>query len=669
MSHKALINLKGIGPRRAEMFGKLGLTSIEELLRFAPREYKDYSSCQTVQNCEHGQDTVLNLTIDGQPKLFRLRRGFDILSAPAHDESGSLRMVWYNQSYRQKQIQAGMQCYACGRIDTSKGKKIVNPAVFQTLPGILPVYPLVHGLHQGMIRDAVKQALQSVDSEIDETLPKLLLDRYELPGLPQALRDLHFPAGETALQNARRRLSFEDMLTFRLMIGMLKKSRADSKGIAFASNNIESFITKLPFAPTGAQMRVMKEIASDMQAARPMNRLIQGDVGSGKTALALYAMDTAVKGGYQAVLLAPTDILARQHFSAVQAMFGSQAVLLRGAMKKSERDAVYDEIAGGKARAIVGTHALLQEGLHFASLGLVVADEQHRFGVSQRAKLGNAGTPDMLIMSATPIPRTLSLLLYGDLDISVLDELPPGRKPVETHVVPDRKREAMYAFLCKEIEKGRQAYIVCPMIESSEEYSDVPSVQELYNELKKKLPVRIALLHGQQKNDEKQETLARFRDRELDVLVSTTVIEVGIDVPNATVMIIEGADHFGLAQLHQLRGRVGRGAEASYCFLLNSGNSETARERLSILSQTQDGFEIAKKDLAMRGPGELLGKKQHGSSQFAALALAADMDILQSAQEAADAIMTDAELSRACAPVIHKAEEFILQSKKQISMN
>lgn len=668
MSNEALTNLKGIGPRRAELFAKLGLASFSDLLRFVPREYQDYSICSSAADCVHSQEAALYLTLDGEAKLFRLRKNFDILSVSAHDESGSIKLVWYNQSYRQKQLSKGMVCYACGRVDTAKGKKLVNPSLYETLPGILPVYPLVKGLNQRTVREAVTRVLEKTLDGIVETLPEILLDRYGLCSARRALHDIHFPADMAALKNAKKRLSFEDMLTFRLMIGMLKKSRNESRGIAFVCNDTEKFIQRLPFKPTGAQKRVMGEISKDMQSERPMNRLIQGDVGSGKTALALFAMDTAIKSGYQAVLLAPTEILARQHFDAVVKTLDVPAVLLRGAMKKNEKEGAYEAIASGKAKAIVGTHALLQEGLSFSALGLVVADEQHRFGVAQRAKLGGEGTPDMLIMSATPIPRTLSLLMYGDLDVSVLDELPPGRKPVETHYVPEKKRAAMYDFICGQIKNGRQAYAVCPVIESPEDNEDRTSAEGLFRELKK-LDARVALLHGQMKNDEKQDTIKRFREGAIDLLVSTTVIEVGIDVPNATVMVIEGADRFGLAQLHQLRGRVGRGAERSYCFLLNSSDSETACERLSIMTQTQDGFEIAQKDLSMRGPGELLGKRQHGASQFTAMALAADMTVLESAREAADDIMHDAELSRSCSAIIERAMEFIRQSKKQISMN
>lgn len=664
-----LTSIKGIGPRRAELLGKLGLASLYDLLYFAPRDYKDYSCCARVADCAHGQDAALHVHIEGEPKLARVRQGLSIVSATGIDDTGKISLVWYNQPYRKQQLHKDMALYACGRVDLSRGRKLMNPMLSDTLPGILPVYPLIQGVKQSMLREAVRNGLAGFQECIEETLPESMRVKYGVAGRAYALQNLHFPSDREALDAARRRLSFEDMLTFRLMIAALKKRRVQNGGIAFAPANADAFCARFPFALTAAQKRILGEIAGDMREEKPMNRLIQGDVGSGKTVLALYAMQTAVENGYQAILMAPTEILAAQHFQAVSRIFGENAYLLRGGMKKRERDAALAAVASGQARAIVGTHALLQEGVTFFKPGVVIADEQHRFGVRQRALLGNCGTPDVLIMSATPIPRTLALLLYGDLDVSVLDVLPPGRKPVKTSLVPPSKREAMYDFLQAQVDKGRQAYAVCPLVEPSEALEDVLSAKELYAWLKKRLKARVGLLHGQMKNEEKESVSAAFRDGKIDVLVSTTVIEVGVDVSNAVVMVIENADRFGLAQLHQLRGRVGRGAEASYCFLLSANMSDAARERLDMLVKSNDGFAIAQKDLAMRGPGELLGKRQHGLSAFSALALAGDMDVLNAAESAADDIAADAQLAKQCAAVLTRAKAAVADAEKQIAFN
>lgn len=664
-----LTSIKGIGPRRAELLGKLGLASFYDLLCFAPRDYKDYSRCESVCDCAHGQDVAICVHIDGEPKLARVRKGLSVVSAQAADDTGTLQLVWYNQPYRKQQLHKDMTLYACGRVDLTRGRKIINPVLSLALPGILPVYPLVQGVRQSMLRDAVRNGLAAFGEQIEETLPAALRQKYDVAERAYALRNLHFPSDMQALQKAKRRLAFEDMLTFRLMIDSLKRRRVQNGGVAFLPADAEAFGARFPFSFTAAQKRILGEIAADMRADRPMNRLIQGDVGSGKTVLALYAMATAVENGYQAVLMAPTEILAVQHFCAVSRLFGDSACLLRGGMKKQEREEALAAIASGRARAIVGTHALLQSGVVFDKPGVVIADEQHRFGVRQRALLGNCGTPDVLIMSATPIPRTLALLLYGDLDVSVLDALPPGRTPVKTSLVPQEKREAMYDFLQAQVDAGRQAYVVCPLVEPSETLEDVCSAKELYMWLKKRLRARVSLLHGQMKNEEKEAASAAFRDGGIDVLVSTTVIEVGVDVPNATIMIIENADRFGLAQLHQLRGRVGRGTAVSYCFLLAKNLSDAARERLETLIKSNDGFAIAQKDLAMRGPGELLGKRQHGLSAFSALALANDMQVLKAAENAAMDIQTDDALRAQCGAVIERALLAVEEAEKQIAFN
>ena len=459
------------------------------------------------------------------------------------------------------------------------------------------------------------------------------------------------------------------MLLFSLMLSMLRRERLARPGPVLRTEGVlPRFLKLLPFAPTGAQMRAMREISREMSNGRQMNRLLQGDVGSGKTAVALFAMYAAAESGFQSVLMAPTEILAQQHFAAAQSIFGARACLLLGGMKKKERDAAYAAIRSGEALAVIGTHALLPEGVSFHNLGAVIADEQHRFGVRQRAAIGAKGeSPHTLIMSATPIPRTLSLILYGDLDVSVLDELPPGRKPVTTRCVPKAKRKAMYAFVERQVHAGRQAYVVCPLVEQSESLEGVMSVNELFAELEKTLHVRVGLLHGKMAAAKKEETARAFRAGEIDVLVSTTVIEVGVDVKNATVMVIENADRFGLAQLHQLRGRVGRGSEESFCFLLSEAGSEAAHERLMTLTETNDGFAIAEKDLMMRGPGEFLGQRQHGLSELAAAKLAGDMTALNNARAAADALV--AENSAEGAPLLARARTLLASRGGEIAPN
>lgn len=668
MRDEPLTILKGIGPRRAESFGKLGLVSLGDLLRLFPRRYQDFSAASSPSACAQGEEAAFCLTLSAEPKLARIRRALSILSVNAVDEHGkTCRLVWYNQPYRGDGLQAGQRVIACGRVDLLHGFKLINPVLYSELPGILPVYPLTAGLPQRVIREAVRGALALCLAETEETLPADLRARYDLSALPYAIKNLHFPEDHTALQAARKRLAFEDMLIFSLMTDELRAAGRSRCGYAFTPADAESFCQSIPFALTGAQRRAMSEIAEDMRAPYAMNRLLQGDVGSGKTIVALYAMATAVQNGKQAVLMAPTEILAVQHAEALKAMFGERTCLLRGGMKKAEREAAYAAIASGEAAAVVGTHALLQPGLVFHDLGLVVADEQHRFGVRQRAALCAREArcvPDMLIMSATPIPRTLSLMIYGDLELSVLDELPPGRMPVQTRYVPQQKREEMMAFILAQVRAGRQAYIVCPLVEASEAADDLLSARALFMRLKAELPVRTGLLHGQMKAAEKERVMAAFHAREIDILVATVVIEVGVDVPNATVMVVENAERFGLAQLHQLRGRVGRGAGlTAYCFLLSQSDAPAARERLSILTKTQDGFLIAQKDLEMRGPGEFLGSRQHGVgvAGFAAIQFAAGMDVLGAAREAAALLRKDAALRERCCALYACVQERIAQ--------
>ncbi len=665
--------LKGIGPRRAETLGKLGLFSLGALLRFAPRDYRDYRRALPAAEAGHGQDAAFALTILAEPKLARIRGGLSILSAQAADESGKLTLTWYNQPFRKDGLTSGQKIIACGRVDQTRGAKLVNPTIFPALPGILPLYPLTRGVSQKQLRDLARAALSACLPGLVDPLPEPIRAAYGLEPLGEALESLHFPGNMEALARARQRLAFEDMLIFRLMLGLSGQERRAAPARAIDAR-IEAFLPLLPFAPTGAQLCAMADIRADMAAGRAMNRLIQGDVGSGKTAVAFFAMHAAMEAGRQAALMVPTEILARQHYEKLCALFGPGRVrLLLGGMKKSEREEAWEALSTGRAALAVGTHALLRQEGGFHDLALVVTDEQHRFGVSQRAAIQAKGREGVhvLVMSATPIPRTLALLLYGDLDVSRIGELPPGRKPIKTSLVPPSRRRAMYDFLAAQIREGYQAYVVCPLVEESEELPGVPGASEHYAKLKKSFPgLRIGLLHGQMPAREKEAVAAAFRDGAIDILVSTTVIEVGVDVPNACVMAIEHADRFGLAQLHQLRGRVGRGSAKSYCFLISAAAGDSAAtERLRMLVSSQDGFAIAEADLALRGPGEFLGKRQHGLSEFVAASLAMDMGVLQQAQEAADRLLTDPGWAAPAQPLLTNARERLAAMEREIAPN
>lgn len=637
-----LTSVKGIGPKRAELFEQLGVRSARELLYRLPRDYLDYSALTPVASLADGKYAAARVRISSAPRYFR-KGGLTVISASAQDETGSVTLKWFNQPYRSMQVKAGEVVCVCGRVLRKKGVTLLNPMVTSVLPGILPVYATVKGLNQRTWRDSQMAALDAVWDRIDETLPPKIIEQYGLAPLALALRHAHFPFSREALELARKRLDFENALLYFLAVEEQKAERSRQNGFAFDTGGVlEKYGAKLGYELTNAQKRVIGEIAADMERPVPMNRLLQGDVGSGKTAVALYALCVASANGKQGALLAPTEILAEQHYETLRSIFGSSAALLTGSMKKSERDAVLQRIYDGTALCVTGTHALLSGDVKFYDLGCVVTDEQHRFGVRQRAAMQEKGArPDMLVMSATPIPRTLALILYGDLDISVIDELPPGRKPIKTSLIPPHKREDMYVYLAKQAaEEGLQSYVVCPLIEESENI-DCPSVCALFSELKKALPkTRLGMLHGQMKDAEKERVMRAFRVGEIDILVTTTVIEVGVHVENACFMVVEGAERFGLSQLHQLRGRVGRSAKQAYCFLLTSEGNGEANERIQALTSTCDGFEIARQDLLLRGPGDFIGVRQHGEAGLMMLGGVLDVQTLEQAGKAAREIVS-----------------------------
>lgn len=640
MLESPLIHMKGIGTKRAEQFAALGVVTARDLLYRLPRDYLDYSKATPVSELVNGQNAAVHVRINGGTRFFRTG-GITILSAVAQDETGAVTLKWFNQPYRSGQVRAGDIVYACGHVIRKNGVSLINPSIHPALPGILPVYSTNKILNQRAWRAAMLAALEQVWDGIGETLPKSIQERYGLVSLSLALRHAHFPVSREALALARKRLDFENALMYFVQLEMQKAERIRQNGFAFDTSGVlGKYAAKLPFALTEAQRRVIAEIASDMQKPVPMNRLLQGDVGSGKTAVAIYALCVTAANGKQGALLAPTEILAEQHYRSLQDIFGSSVVLLRGGMKKSQRDEALSRIADGTALCVVGTHALLSGDVRFYDLGCVVTDEQHRFGVRQRAAMLEKGVrPDMLVMSATPIPRTLALILYGDLDISVIDELPPGRKPVKTSIIPEKKRGEMYAYIAKQALEGVQSYIVCPVIDESEE-TNLPSVDALYQELREAIPqTRLAKLHGRMKDAQKESIMQSFREGEIDALITTTVIEVGVHVPNACIMVVEGAERFGLSQLHQLRGRVGRSERQAYCFLLYGTQNEQENERLKTMTQTCDGFEIAQKDLLLRGPGDFIGTRQHGESGVGSLVGAMDGRLLELAGKAAREIL------------------------------
>ena len=668
MLESNLTTIKGIGPKRAELLGQLGVYSVRDLLYHLPRDYMDYSRAMPVSQLADGKNAAVQVRISGATRFYRAK-GMTILSAPAQDETGSITLKWFNQPYRSSQLKIGEVVFACGRTLRKKGVSLINPSISAALPGIVPVYSTIKGVNQRAWRDSILAALESEWDQIPEPLPRSLLERYSLVPLALALRHAHFPFSREALELARKRIDFENTLLYFVVVELQKSERLRQNGFAFDTSGVlERYASKLRFQLTRAQLRVIGEIAEDMQKPVPMNRLLQGDVGSGKTAVALYALCVAAANGKQGALLVPTEILAQQHYETLRELFGDSVALLKGSMKKAQRNETLARIADGSALIAVGTHALFSGDVTFHDLGCIVTDEQHRFGVRQRAAMQEKGTrPDMLVMSATPIPRTLALILYGDLDISVIDELPPGRRPVKTSVIPGSKRDDMYTYIAKQAKEGVQSYIVCPAIEESE-LIECPSVEAVYTELKDKLPdVRIKTLHGRMKETEKERVMSAFRAGEIDALVTTTVIEVGVHVPNACIMAVEGAERFGLSQLHQLRGRVGRSEQQAYCFLLYGTQTNQDNERMLALTKTSDGFEIAHKDLMLRGPGDFIGTRQHGEAEAALYAGAMDVRLLEEASKAARELLEQS--GEEAARLIELANDRFGSIGSQIAMN
>lgn len=642
--------LKGVGPKTAERFEKLGILTLSDLLCHYPRRYLDFSKPYSIAEAPADTECVVKAEVFAKPGGRILPGGRRMERITAGDDVSSLEITWFNNPYAAQKLELGQEYYFQGIVTGGMlRRQMVNPQVrtdaqVKSSP-FEAVYPQTEGLTSSAIAKCVRQLLPHAEL-LPDPLPPEMLKKYRLLSKADAVRAIHCPATEEEAFAARRRLIYEELLVLQLGIGRMKNHGAASTGAPMKKADASPFWESLPFSPTGAQRRAVEEILTDMSGETSMNRLLQGDVGSGKTLVAAAAIWACIRAGYQAALLAPTEILASQHAENLNRLlspFGMRAALLTGGMKAAARRTTLAAIRDDEADLIVGTHAILSEGVEFARLGLAVVDEQHRFGVRQRGLLAEkAANPHLLVMSATPIPRTLGLLMYGDLDISILDELPPGRKPVKTRCITGKKRADLYGFLDREIDSGRQVYIVCPAIEDAGG-SGLNAVKSYYEDIAKAyLPDRrVGLMHGKLKPKEKAEVMDDFKSGRLDALVSTTVIEVGVDVPNATVMVIENAERYGLSALHQLRGRVGRGAAESWCFLVSDNASESVQKRLKFLCSTSDGFAVAQYDLETRGPGDFFGSRQHGLPTLQIADLMNDTRTLHAAQSEAAALLAE----------------------------
>lgn len=647
---------KGIGKQRAEALHKLGIDTLEDLLRWFPRDYQDRSQIAYLDSLADGDNACVKARVVSQPVLNRIRAGMSLVKFRIADDSGSADVVYFNQPYMKNQFAVGQERFFFGKFKKEGSRlQTQNPVSERSdqaglVTGrIVPVYPLTAGITQKALQTAVSTALNSLEEPLPDLLPHGLAERYDMEPAAEAYRHIHFPETLEQAHNARKRLVFEELFTLACALGSLKGQRKVKPGIPIPKPELGVFTDSLPFALTGAQRRAAEDALRDMCSGQAMNRLVQGDVGSGKTVVAAACIWAAHLAGYQSAFMAPTELLARQHQGTMEAFLGPlgiRTVLLTGSLGAAARREALERIRSGEADLVVGTHALLSEGVAYFKLGLVITDEQHRFGVSQRAALAEkADSPHVLVMSATPIPRTLALMIYGDLDVSVIDELPPGRQKVDTYAVRESLRPRIRKFAEKLVKEGRQVYVVCPMIGDDEQRSaDLLSAKELYEELRDKVfpNLRLALLHGRMKAADKDAVMNAFAAGEVDILVSTTVVEVGVDVPNAALMIVENAERFGLSQLHQLRGRVGRGQHKSYCILLQGSDGGDASARLNVMASSNDGFRIAEEDLKLRGPGDFFGNRQHGLPELQIADLASSLDVLQWAQkEASDLLRKD----------------------------
>lgn len=651
--------IKGIGAQRAKSLEKLGIRTLRDLIAYFPRKYDDRTSIRPIADLVPDESACVAAMVATAPTVSHIRKGMDLVKLRAVDESGVLDVTFFNQPWLKNTLRQGETYIFYGKVEGNLLRRqmtspVVEPEGLREQTGrIVPIYPLTAGVGRLLLSRAIRQGLDDCADILPDALPDEVRRAHQLCRIEYAYENIHFPESAEALDLARRRLAFEELFLFTIGLRRLRSRREVVAVAPCRGVDMGPFYAALPFSLTAAQRRCVEEALEDMRSGVPMNRLCQGDVGSGKTMVAAACVYFLVKNGRQAAMMAPTEILAQQHhagLSALLAPLGVRCALLTGSATAREKREISARLAAGDIDFAVGTHALFSQGVTYGDLGLVVTDEQHRFGVQQRADLASKGAhPHVLVMSATPIPRTLALILYGDLDVSVIDELPPGRQVIETHAVPGSYHPRVYAFLRKLVAQGRQAYVVCPMVEENDELPDERKAVTAYAKLLQTevFPdLRISFVHGKMKPKEKDGVMRAFARQESDILVSTTVIEVGVDVPNAAVMVIENAERFGLSQLHQLRGRVGRGKHQSYCILISDNHSEETRQRLRVMRQTGDGFRIAEEDLRLRGPGDFFGQRQHGLPGLKVADFGCDTLLLQEAQAAADALLEqDPELA------------------------
>lgn len=646
--------IKGIGEKKALALNKLGVFSLYDLISYFPRKYEDRSQMCLIAEAMPGESVCILATVADTPHLVRIRRGMELVKFRAVDDSGSVDITYFNQNYVKDNINRGDTLVFYGKLEQNGTRRSMANPVYEregTVNGvtghIVPIYRVCAGLSQRVMQQAIRQGLNECAGRVPDILPQAVRERNGLVQARYAYENIHFPADFEALELARRRMIFEELFVLACALGTMRRERTNDGGIVITPADTEKLFSTLPFSPTGAQRRAVQEALKDMSSGSVMNRLLQGDVGSGKTLVAAALIWQTWQSGYMSVFMAPTEILAEQHYvnlSELLAPLGMRIMKLTGSMSVKDKRAVKAALLSGEVDLVIGTHALFSPDVEYKRLALVVTDEQHRFGVNQRSALISKGAkPHVLVMSATPIPRTLALIIYGDLDVSILDELPPGRQKVDTFAVNESYRARLNGFIRKLTGEGRQVFVVCPMVEDNEELSmPLKSAEEHARELAGVFPdLRVECVHGKMKPRDKDSRMAAFVAGEIDVLVATTVIEVGVDVPNAALMIIENAERFGLSQLHQLRGRVGRGQHKSYCVMVSDNDSEEVRARLKIMTRTNDGFKISEEDLRLRGPGDFFGSRQHGLPEMHVADLGADVNMLQNAQQEAVRLLAD----------------------------
>jgi len=645
--------IKGVGPNRIKSLNKLGIYTLEDVITYYPRSYENRGIKKNIADLVNGEEALIEAKCISKMTEIKIRKNMTIYKLIVRDETATCTLTWFNSFYLKNKFKVGESYKFFGKVKRSINQIEIMSPIFdeestnKNTGRIIPIYPSIGELPQNALRKIIENGLLLAQN-LSETLPEYLIKEYKIMGINEATKQIHFPDNARKYNEARKRLVFEELLIMQLALLNFKNNyEKEVNGIQFSKEaKMSDVINTLPYKLTNAQSRVLEEIDRDMEDEKAMNRLLQGDVGSGKTAVAMVACYKAVKSGYQAAVMVPTAILARQHYDNFKKMlekFDIKCELLVSGTTKKQKEIILDKLKANEINIIIGTHALIEDNVEFSNLGLVVTDEQHRFGVKQRGKISSKGkNPDVLVMSATPIPRTLALILYGDLDISIIDELPPNRQKIDTFAVTPSKEERVNNFIKKQIEEGRQAYIVCPLVEESEEIN-AKSVMEIAEKYKNETfkEYKVEYLHGKMNKKEKDSIMEEFKNGNIDILISTTVIEVGVDVPNSTIMVIENAERFGLATLHQLRGRVGRGKYKSYCILKYKGNGENTRERMKIMVETNDGFKISEKDLELRGSGEFFGTKQHGIPEFKIANLFQDIEMLKSVQSLAIKIINE----------------------------